>query len=91
MVPDTEDEGIDNTRMTNAFEYADRSKTPVSVPARTNSASSFKTESGVSLKELQGFVSSSPSDDYPRKGTPVLSLRQKNKTQLMHGVPQTDV
>jgi neuroligin len=92
MVPDTDtEEGIDNARVTNAYEYTEKIRTPVSMPARTNSASSFRTESGVSLKEMQGFMSSSPSEDYPRKGTPVFSHRQKKETQFMHGVPQTDV
>ncbi|XP_044256720.1 neuroligin-4, Y-linked [Tribolium madens] len=85
------DEGVDNTRLTSAYDYADKLRTPISVPPRTNSASTFRTESAVSLKETQGFVSSSPSEDYPRKGTPVLSHRQKSKTELSQGVPQTDV
>lgn len=63
----------------------------MSAPARTNSVSSFRTESGVSLKEMQGFVSSSPTEDFPRKGTPILSHKQKNKSQMTQGVPHTDV
>ncbi|RZC37209.1 neuroligin-4, Y-linked, partial [Asbolus verrucosus] len=91
LAPDTDtEEGIDNTRVVNPYEYSEKVKTPVSMPARTNSASSFRTESAISLKEMQGFMSSSPSEEYPRKGTPVLSHRQKNKTQLLQGIPQTD-
>lgn len=84
MVPDTDaDEGIDN--------YSEKLR-PVS--ARTNSAASFQTEGGVSMKEMQGFINtnsttSTTDDHFPRKGTPV--LHNKNKTQFIQNVPQTDV
>lgn len=84
---DTEnDEGIENTR--GPEEYSEKIKAHV---ARSNSASSLQT---VSLKELQGFVTPSPSEEVPpRKGTPVLQQRSKIRTNsgMLQGVPQTDV
>ncbi|KAL1493155.1 hypothetical protein ABEB36_011266 [Hypothenemus hampei] len=84
---DTEnEEGIENTRVPEEYPEKFRSQLP-----RTNSASSFQT---VSMKEMQGFVSPSPSTDLPpRKGTPVLQPRNRTKSQtpMLQGVPQTDV
>lgn len=92
MTPDTDtEEGIDNTKHVNAYEYAEKMRAPVSVSARTNSASSIRTESAVSLKEMQGFMSSSPNEEFPRKPTPLMTHRQRNKAQLAQDVPQTDV
>ncbi|XP_018570116.1 neuroligin-4, Y-linked isoform X1 [Anoplophora glabripennis] len=84
---DTDNEGIENTRGPN--DYINKYGSSKVVP-RTNSASSFQS---VSLKEMQGFMSSSPNGDPPRKGTPVLTSRHKSKSQstIPQGVPQTDV
>ncbi|KAJ8941424.1 hypothetical protein NQ318_016056 [Aromia moschata] len=80
---ETDNEGIENN------EYAEKYPTPRVAPARTNSASSFQS---VSLKEMQGFISSTPNGDTPRKGTPILPSKHKSKSQtLPQGVPQTDV
>ncbi|KAF7273692.1 hypothetical protein GWI33_013605 [Rhynchophorus ferrugineus] len=86
--PDTENEEVvENTRMTDDFveKYI--------LPSRTNSASSFQT---VSLKELRQFVSPSPNGEQqnnPRRGTPMLEQRNqaKSQTNILQGVPQTDV
>ncbi|XP_060515824.1 neuroligin-like protein glit-1 isoform X2 [Cylas formicarius] len=86
---DTEnEEGIENRRTPD--DYPEKYKTKVA-PPRTDSASSFQT---VSLKEMQGFVSTTPSSEPPRKGTPVMVPRSRSKSQsqmLQGGVPQTDV
>lgn len=75
--------GIENTHGAEMYEYTDK-------PMRTNSASSFRTES---LKEMDGFMSSSPNGEPPRKGTPLMAAKKdaKTRTQLIQGVPQTDV
>lgn len=86
---DTDNEGIENTRGPIINEYINKYGSSKVLP-RTNSPSSFQ---NVSLKEMQGFMSSSPNGDPPRKGTPVLTSRHKSKSQstIPQGVPQTDV
>lgn len=76
------------------YEYSDKPRAPsVGDPMRTNSASSFRTESAGYLKEMDGYMSSSPNGDGPRKGTPLMPVKKssKTKTQVIQGVPQTDV
>nr|WEQ60887.1 neuroligin [Phaedon brassicae] len=49
-------------------------------------------QGSVSLKEMQGFVSSSPNGQARGRGTPVPVVRQKGGGQgVLVGVPQTDV
>lgn len=81
------DDGIENTR--GPEEYTDKFRAQVA-PARTNSNSSLQT---VSLKEMQGFVTPSPTGESTRKGTPVLQPRSRSRSQsaMLQGVPQTDV
>ncbi|ENN74137.1 hypothetical protein HUJ04_012782 [Dendroctonus ponderosae] len=79
---DTEnDEGIENAR--GPEDYSEKIKSHVT---RSNSASSLQT---VSLKELQGFVTPSPTEEMP----PVLQQRSKARSNsaMLQGVPQTDV
>lgn len=45
------------------------------------------------MKEMQGFVSTTPNGETvpPRKGTPNLPTKVKKPQKLPLGVPQTDV
>lgn len=93
MVHDNADNepGIDNQSRTIFNEYRDTP--PISKSTTTKksmgSQSSLRSSSATSLKEMAAFTSSSPNGE-PRKGTPLMSKKQ-HKTQLVKGVPQTDV
>lgn len=81
------DEGIENSRTD--YEYSDKFRSQSTVPQRTNSASSFQSDS-FKMKE-QSLISSSPNGEPIRKPTPVLVPKNKSKSQIIQGVPQTDV
>lgn len=88
------DIGIENTHGAEMYGYSDKPRTPsVGDPMRTNSASSFRTESAGFLKEMDAYMASSPNGDAQRKGTPLMATKKasKSKTQVIQGVPQTDV
>ncbi|KAB0801415.1 hypothetical protein PPYR_05769 [Photinus pyralis] len=78
------DVGIENARSQDIYEYTDKPKTPAfSESVHAVSSPSIRTESAVSLKDMGDS----------RKPTPVTpSLKySRSKTQLIEGVPQTDV
>lgn len=88
------DIGIENTHSAEMYEYSDKPRiSSVTEPVRTNSASSFRTDSVVFSKDTDGFMSSSSFGEHPRKGTPLMATKRttKNKTYPVEGVPQTDV
>lgn len=72
--------------------YTDKPRTPISGPVRTNSAATITTNSAVSLKEIQDFNTSTPIEEH-KKATPLVTSKKvsKSRTQLIQGVPQTDV
>lgn len=88
MMPDGEvDVGIENTRL-EPYEYTDQPKT-LSIDPRTNSTTTLRSSSAVSLKEMQTLPSSSPNGETKTIGVPKKAPRT-TKPQIVH-VPQTDV
>lgn len=83
------DPGIEN-QSRNVFEYRDTPVSKSTTKKSMGSQSSLRSSSAASLKELAAFTSSSPNGE-PRKGTPLMSSKKQHKTQLIKGVPQTDV
>ncbi|XP_066246935.1 cholinesterase isoform X1 [Euwallacea similis] len=82
------DDGIENTRGPRPEEYTDKIRPQMT---RTNSGSSLQT---VSMKEMHGNVTPSPTSDVLQKrGTPVGQLRTRSRSQtaMLQGVPHTDV
>ncbi|XP_077292242.1 carboxyl ester lipase-like protein Gli [Arctopsyche grandis] len=93
MVHETGDEiGIENTNRSreNVYEYRDKPIRPqtLSLPSRPSSQAS--SGSGLSLKEGH-YVSSSPNPNGRSTPPPKPRVRQNIKTQLVQGVPQTQV
>lgn len=93
MVHETGDDiGIENTNRSrdNVYEYRDKPIRPqtLSLPSRPSSQAS--TGSGISLREGH-YVSSSPNPNGRSTPPPKAKVRQNIKTQLVQGVPQTQV
>lgn len=94
MVQDNADDiGIENTNRSRENVYEYRDKPPVrpqtlSLPSRPSSQAS--SASGLSLKEGH-YVSSSPNPNGRSTPPPRPRARQGMKTQLVQGVPQTQV
>ena len=88
---EVEEIGLENTR-TPDYVYTDKPKTTISEPVRTNSATTITTNSAVSLKEVQDYNTSTPIEEHKKTAHLVTSKKMsKSRTQLIQGVPQTDV
>lgn len=83
---DQDDVGVENVRAPD-YEYTDKPRANNPPPG---SDGTLRTNSAVSLKEMQDYSSSGHSEQ--AKATPLITKKNsKSKTHLIQGVPQTDV